>query len=98
MFCYNFCLDSNKKTYQPSGSMNLNRFKTIDFEFHTITPEKTDSVDRLEEFICDEDNNPISFRKNISKLYKYTYNLRVFEERYNVIIIQSGRCGLLHAI
>jgi hypothetical protein len=47
--------------------------------------------------VCDNENNPISMRKDTSDLYEFTYDLRVFEERYNVLMIQSGRCGLLHA-
>jgi hypothetical protein len=27
LYCYNFCLNSNKREYQPSGAMNVNRFK-----------------------------------------------------------------------
>ena len=32
-----------------------------------------------------------------TKLNTYNYDLVIFEERYNVIMIQSGRIGLLHA-
>ena len=35
LYCYNFCLDSNRKEYQPSGAMNVNKFKNI-LEFNTI--------------------------------------------------------------
>ena len=76
--------------------MNLNRFKTLDFEFSTLVPNFSE-MGSIEEFICDSSGNPISFRKNTADLYDYTYDLTVFEERYNVLMIQSGRCGLLHA-
>jgi len=96
LYCYSFGLDTNRKEYQPSGSMNLNRFKTIDFEFSTLVPNfNLDGT--IEEFICDSSGNPISFRKNVANLYEFTYDLTIFEERYNVLMIQSGRCGLLHA-
>ena len=29
LYCYNFCLNSNKREYQPSSAMNVNRFKKI---------------------------------------------------------------------
>ena len=29
LYCYNFCLNSNKKHYQPSGAMNVNRFAEV---------------------------------------------------------------------
>ena len=96
LYCYSFGLNNNRKEYQPSGSMNLNRFKTIDFEFGTIVPNFSEEGS-IEEFICDGSGNPISFRKNVADLYDFTYDLTIFEERYNVLMIQSGRCGLLHA-
>jgi len=96
LYCYSFAINNNRKEYQPSGSMNLNRFKTLDFEFSTLVPNFS-SEGSIEEYICDSSGNPISFRKNTANLYDYTYDLTVFEERYNVLMIQSGRCGLLHA-
>ena len=33
----------------------------------------------------------------IDKLNKYNYDLKVFEERYNVIKVQGGQIGLLNA-
>ena len=76
--------------------MNVNRFKKISFEYNTITPP-INPDGASSEYICDLSNNPIGFRKNISKLNTYTFDLVVFEERYNVMMIQSGRIGLLHA-
>jgi len=96
IYCYNFGFDSNRKEYQPSGAMNVNRFKTVDFEFNTLIPPFSPQGS-TEEYICDSSNNPISFRKNVASLYDFTYDLTIFEERYNVLMIQSGRCGLLHA-
>ena len=96
LYCYSFGLNNNRKEYQPSGSMNLNRFKTLDFEFNTLVPNFSEEGS-IEEFICDSSGNPISFRKNTANLYDFTYDLTVFEERYNVVMIQSGRIGLLHA-
>lgn len=96
LYCYNFGINNERRDYQPSGAMNLNRFKTIDFEFGTILPEQNPDGS-IEEFICDTQGNPIQFRKNLASLYTYTYDLRIFEERYNVLMVQSGRCGLLHA-
>jgi hypothetical protein len=26
-----------------------------------------------------------------------SFDLRIFEERYNIMVIQGGRCGLMHA-
>ena len=96
LYFYSFATDGNRRNYQPTGAMNVNRFKKISFEFNTITPP-IDPVGSSSEFICDLSGNAIGFRKNISKLNTYTYDLVIFEERYNVMMIQSGRVGLLHA-
>jgi len=96
IYFYSFGTNGVRKEYQPSGAMNVNRFSKISFEFNTIQPP-LDPTGSLSEYICDLSGNPIGFRKNVAKLNTYTYDLVVFEERYNVIMIQSGRIGLLHA-
>ena len=96
LYCYNFCLDSNRRKYQPTGAMNVNKFKKVFFEFNTIEPP-IDVEGNNVEFICDNEGNAIGFRKKTSNLNEYSYDLRIFEERYNIMIIQGGRVGLLHA-
>lgn len=96
LYCYNYCLNSEKKHYQPSGAMNVNKFGSIDLEFNTIEPP-INPEGAIVDFICDTSANPIGFRKNTASLNQYTYDLRIFEERYNVIIIKSGRIGLMMA-
>ena len=96
LYCYNFCLDNKKGKIQPSGAMNVNRFQVVSFEFNTINAP-IDAQGTQVDFICDASGNPISFRKNVAKLNTYSYDLRIFEERFNVIVINSGRMGLLRA-
>jgi len=96
LYCYNFCLDSNRKKYQPSGAMNVNKFKKVFFEFNTIEPP-IDNEGNNVEYICDSEGNAVGFRKKSSNLNEYSFDLKIFEERYNVMIIQSGKIGLLHA-
>lgn len=96
LYCYNYCLNSEKKHIQPSGAMNVNKFGSIDLEFNTVEPP-INPEGAIVDFICDASSNPIGFRKNTASLNQYTYDLRVFEERYNVIIIKSGRIGLMMA-
>ena len=87
LYCYNFCLNSNKKEYQPSGAMNLNKFKNITFEFNTIEAP-IDYSGSMVEYVCDDLGNPLGFRKKTNNLNLYNYDLKIYEERYNVIIIQ----------
>ena len=96
LYCYNFCLNSNRREYQPSGAMNVNKFKKVFFEFNTITPP-IDSSGNNVEYICDLSGNAIGFRKTTAALDTYSFDLRVFEERYNILNIQGGRIGLMHA-
>ena len=96
LYCYNFCLNSNRREYQPSGAMNVNKFKKVFFEFNTIAPP-IDSSGNNVEYICDLSGNAIGFRKTTAALDTYSFDLRVFEERYNILNIQGGRIGLMHA-
>lgn len=96
LYCYNFGLNSEKKHYQPSGAMNVNKFGSIDIEFNTIEPP-FNPEGAIVDFICDTSSNPIGFRKSTGSLNTYNYDLRIFEERYNVLVIKSGRVGLMMA-
>ena len=96
LYCYNFCLNSNKRFYQPSGAMNVNRFAQISLEFNTVEPP-FNPEGALVEYVCDTESNPIGFRKNTGNLNTFNYDLRVFEERFNVVLIKSGRIGLMMA-
>lgn len=96
LYCYNFCLDSNKRQYQPSGGMNVNKFKHVSLEFNTIEPPNSENM-KQGDIICDNKGNPLGFRKTTNTLKEYNFDLRVWEERYNVLIVKSGRLGLMNA-
>ena len=96
LYCYQFCLDTNPRSYQPSGAMNLGKFKNIELEFVTHIPQ-IDSRNSNYEVICNADGEPIAVNKSNWRLYEYTYNLTLFEERYNVLSFIGGSCGLLYA-
>lgn len=96
LYCYNFCLDSERAVYQPSGAMNLNKFSKVSFEFNTLEPP-INTEPRLINIICDTNNNPIGFRKTTADLTEYSYDLKIFEERYNMLIMTGGRGELLQA-
>lgn len=100
LYMYNFCIDSNRMVYQPSGAQNTNAFQYVTLEYNTIQPPalSDECYDQLEaEVICDGSGTIIGMRKDNWQLNKYNYDLRVFEERYNMIVITSGRIGLLNA-
>jgi hypothetical protein len=95
LYCYNFCLNSNQREYQPSGAMNMNKYKKVQFEFNTVQPPLNPNSPF--DVICDASGDIIGVRKEIWRQNNYNYDLRIFEERYNVIVITGGQIGLMLA-
>lgn len=93
LYHYNFCLDTTNYL-QPTGAMNLNRFKNIEFEMTTLIPNVDPSFESV--VICDENGGVIGVTKE-EPLYLYTYDMELYEERYNVLRFISGNAGLLFA-
>ena len=97
LYIYNFALDNSRYMYQPSGAQNVNKWKFITFEFNTLEPPRNPDHKSDIDIFCDEDGVITGVRKEVYKLNKYNYDLKVFEERYNVIKISGGTIGLLNA-
>ena len=72
------------------------KFKKVFFEFNTIETPIDISGSNVE-YICDLCGNTIGVRKTVAQLNEYSFDLRIFEERYNIMHIQGGRVGLMHA-
>ena len=96
LYCYNFCLDTNPYIYQPSGAINLGKFKNVELEFTTYVPQVT-SAETSYQVICDGNGNSIGITKSNWQLYEYNYNLTLFEERYNILSFIGGNCGMMYA-
>jgi hypothetical protein len=96
LYCYNFCLDTSPYVYQPSGAINLGKFKNIELEFTTFVPT-IDSTKSAYQVICGTNGQPIAVSKSNWQLYEYNYNLTLFEERYNILSFIGGTCGMLYA-
>jgi hypothetical protein len=96
LYCYNFCLNTSPFEYQPSGAMNLSKFRTIELELMTYVPP-IDPINSSFDIICDASGNTIGVRKSAWRLYDYNFNLTVFEERYNVLSFINGNAGMLYA-
>jgi hypothetical protein len=95
LYCYNFCLQTSPFTSQPSGAINMSKFKNIELEITTFVPTINTTTSQYD-VICDLCGNPIGVRKSNWRLYDYNYNLTVFEERYNILSFISGNCGMLY--
>ena len=96
LYLYCFCLNSDRTCYQPSGAQNMNRCDWTWFEYNTIEPP-IDPLTSQVEVLCDPSGAIIGLRKDVWRLNEYNFDLRVFEERYNVIVITSGCIGVQEA-
>ena len=96
LYCYNFCLNTDPFEYQPSGAVNLSKFRTIELEITTYVPP-FDVQNSQYNIICGPDGNPIGTSKLNWQLFEYNYNMKVFEERYNILSFIGGNCGMLYA-
>ena len=74
----------------------MSKFKTVELEFTTIQPT-IDALRSAVRVVCDGNGEPIGVEKSNWRLYDYTYNVTVFEERYNVLSIIGGNCAMLYA-
>jgi Major capsid protein N-terminus/Large eukaryotic DNA virus major capsid protein len=96
LYCYNFCINTSPFDLQPSGAVNMTRFNKVELEINTIIP----SIDANSQTvsICDPNSgNVIGITKPTWRVYEYTFNLTVFQERYNMLNFTSGNCGLAFA-
>jgi Major capsid protein N-terminus/Large eukaryotic DNA virus major capsid protein len=96
LYCYNFCLNSSPFEYQPSGAINLSKFKNIELEITTYVPN-LDSVNSTFNIVCDQAGNAIGINKQNWRLYEYNFNMTLYEERYNILSFIGGNCGMLYA-
>jgi hypothetical protein len=93
LYSYNFTLNTNDHI-QPSGAINLSKFKSVEIELSTIIPPfDTNSTSST---ICDSAGNVIGVT-NKEKLYTHTFDLYFIEERYNVLRFIGGSAGLVYA-
>lgn len=96
IYCYNFCLNTNPRDYQPSGAINLSKFKTVELEINTYVPV-IDTQNANYEIICNGDGVVIGTNASTWRLYEYNFNMTLFEERYNVLSFIGGYAGLMYA-
>jgi len=96
IYCYNFCLNTSPFEYQPSGAINLNKFRSIELEISTYVPP-IDLMNSNVDTVCDDNGNIVGVRKLNWRLFEYNFNLTLYEERYNVLSFINGNCGLMYA-
>ena len=75
--------------------MNLSKFNSVEFEFTTTAPPIDGSAQVLT--VCDGLGNIIGVNKDSWRIFEYSYDLTVLEERYNVLTFMSGNAALMYS-
>ena len=96
LYCYNFCLNTDPREYQPSGALNMSKFKNIEIELTTHIPD-IDLVNSNFDVVCNDSGEPIGVRKMSHQVFDYAFNFVLYEERYNVLSFIGGNCGMMYA-
>lgn len=97
LYCYNFCLNTDFfLSSQPSGAINMSKFKDVFLEISTFVPA-VDYTNSNFNVICDGNGNVLGVQKQNWRLFEYSFNMRVFEERYNVLSFIGGNAGMLYS-
>ena len=96
LYCYNFCLNTDPFEYQPSGAINMSKFRIIELEISTYTPP-IDNYNSQFTVVYDSTGLPISTTNPNWKKYEYNYNAKIFEERYNVLSFIGGNCAMMYS-
>lgn len=96
LMTYNYCLSSSNSDMQPSGAISHSSYKRIEMEFELLTPPLDLNAQTLT--ICDPlTNTACGINKTDWSIFKYTYDMTVFEESYNMVKFTSGNCGVMYA-
>ena len=93
LYSYNFTLNTSDNI-QPSGAINLSKFKSVEIELSTIIPPF--DINSTSSTICDATGNVIGVT-NKETLYTHTFDLYFIEERYNILRFIGGSAGLVYA-
>ena len=91
LYNYSFGLNTSPFILEPNGAMNLIDYKHIDFEYNIIPLEPINDISRVSILpICGINDELLGYNKHDWNIYNYTFNLKVFEEQYNLLTISGG--------
>lgn len=95
LYSYNFSLNGSPYEIDPTGGMNLIHYRHIDFEYeNTPLLEIRDPSLVAIIPICDSSGNSYGYNKKNWQIYNYTFNMKIFEEHYNVLTLENGLASL----
>lgn len=93
VYCYHFGTQINPYDVQPTGAINTHHFKKIEFELSVMNPPLDPNA--VVTTICDDDGNVIGIKKTSWDMYLYSYEMTIYEERYNMLTLEGGHASML---
>ena len=93
VYCYNCGIRTDPFDTQPTGAINTTHFKKVEFEITVMNPPLDPNATVTT--ICDDDGNIIGIKKMPWDIYLYSYDMTVYEERYNILTIEGGYASML---
>lgn len=98
IYMYHFGLHvDNNIVIQPSGALNLTAVDTLQLKFSTILPTLDAQAQTLA--LCNPATGvQIGVNKATWRLYEYSFNLVVFQERFNCLIVRDGMAALAYIL
>jgi hypothetical protein len=97
IYSYSYGLNTSPFDLQPSGAINLSKFKRIELIVSTILPP-IDPENASFNVVCDAEGTPLGTSENGSNsIFDHTFDLHLMEERYNILRIIGGQAGLVFA-
>lgn len=96
VYHYNFTVNTDLKEYQPHGAMNMDNFDEINLHIQTIeVPISTENS--ITQCTINPNTGLEEIVQTSQDIFKYTFDLELFEERYNIIVIKNGIIGTFFA-
>jgi hypothetical protein len=96
LYCYHFGLQTGYFGTQPNGYINTAKYNKVDLEFTLITPSVDETRAPNTTFQCNAEGEIIGIRKDTWRLFQYVFEIRVFEERFNLLTFQNGTCQFVY--
>lgn len=93
LYCYSFALNPNVESEQFSGGRDTSRVTRVQLQM-SVFPPPLNTSQASQTVVCDDGGNVVSVNVLPSGQFQYTYNLVVYEERYNFVEFARGRAGL----
>jgi hypothetical protein len=97
LYCYHFGMNTDLFATQPTGYINTAKFNKLELEMTLVTPNIDESRLPNNAVICNQEGEIIAVRKDTWRMFQYVFEIKVFEEKYNLLTFQNGTCQFIYA-